>query len=281
MSDDAKTCFIAMPVTTTPEQAERYGDASHWTHVMETLFVPAIEAAGFEALRPVSTGSDYIQAEIVRQLESADMVLCDMSHNNANVFFELGVRTSVNKPVALVRCDRSVPIPFDVSSINTHTYNPGLKAWHIDAEVASLAEHLRRAEEGCAGENPMWRHFGLVLKATQPTSEGTKEEALLGVLNEQIQDLATHLARSTGEKTAVRAPVGYERPDSSAINDFLRIAELHARNCDVILTSASHDPTNNHFLVNIAAKSDQTDQAFRRKMRNFAKQTGSAIEVIS
>lgn len=51
------------------------------------------------------------------------MVLCDMSQNNPNVFFELGVRTSVNKPVALVRCDEDSPIPFDVSGVNTHTYD--------------------------------------------------------------------------------------------------------------------------------------------------------------
>ena len=85
------------------------------------------------------------------------MVLVDMSHLNANVFFELGVRTSVNGPVALVRCDASVPIPFDVSGINTYTYDPALKAWSHDKEVKGLAKHLRDAEATAgAKKNPLW-----------------------------------------------------------------------------------------------------------------------------
>jgi len=47
MTDPKPTCFIAMPITTTDEVARRYNDADHWTHVMEELFIPAIEAAGF------------------------------------------------------------------------------------------------------------------------------------------------------------------------------------------------------------------------------------------
>lgn len=193
MGDSKKKCFIAMPVRTTKLQAEEYRDSEHWSHVLESLFVPAVKEAGFEPWRPIATGSHLIHAEIVRQLEQADMVLVDMSHLNVNVFFELGVRTSVNKPVALVRCDASVPIPFDVSGINTYTYDPALKAWSHDEEVEGLARHLRDAEASCRGENPLWRQFGLTLKATEPTSDSSPTDARLEVLSQQLTDVTARL----------------------------------------------------------------------------------------
>jgi len=44
-----------------------------------------------------------IHAEIIRNIENADLVLCDMSCLNPNVFFEFGIRTSLNKPVSVVK----------------------------------------------------------------------------------------------------------------------------------------------------------------------------------
>lgn len=196
-----KNCFIAMPVATTAAQAEFYGDKEHWMHVMETLFVPAVEQAGFGVWRPVARGSHLIHAEIVRQLEQADMVLCDISGSNPNVFFELGVRTSVNKPIALVRCDSSTPIPFDVSGINTHTYDPSLKAWNNESETQALVRHLADAEVSCAGENPLWKQFGMVLKAKEPTTGGTREEAMLSVLTQKMNQLTAQVNSAIQEKT--------------------------------------------------------------------------------
>ncbi|WP_433167165.1 hypothetical protein [Kribbella sp. CA-247076] len=193
-----KTCFIAMPITTAEEQFRLYGDEDHWTHVMESLFVPAVQAAGFEPWRPVARGSFLIHALIVRQLEQADMVLCDISHDNPNVFFELGVRTSVNKPIAIVRCDPSARIPFDVSGINTHTYDPSLKAWKHAAEIDTLAQHIRDAETSCAGENPLWRQFGLQLTADDPSGSESKEEALLAIMDQRIRQIDSRLSALGG-----------------------------------------------------------------------------------
>jgi hypothetical protein len=38
----------------------------------------------------MSKGSEIIQADIIRNLHAADLVLCDLSTLNANVFFEFG-----------------------------------------------------------------------------------------------------------------------------------------------------------------------------------------------
>lgn len=188
MTEPKPTCFIAMPITTTEEVAKRYRDDEHWTHVMEQLFVPAIEAAGFAAVRPASIGSDMIHATIIKQLSEADLVLVDLSEHNPNVFFELGVRTSINKPVAVVR-SVGTRIPFDTIGMNTPEYDPALRVWNMSEEIAALADHLRNAQATCAGENPMWRQFGLTLKAEEPTSNATPVEARLEILTEGLDQL--------------------------------------------------------------------------------------------
>ena len=88
-----KTCFIIMPITTPNAGLPDYqNDKDHFSHVLEYLLVPSIEKAGLEAIRPLATGGDVIHGVIIQNLESTDLVLCDMSTLNANVFFELGIR---------------------------------------------------------------------------------------------------------------------------------------------------------------------------------------------
>jgi hypothetical protein len=95
-----RECFIISPISTPDELAGRYGDdKDHFRHVIEELMMPAAEMAGYVPRSPIARGSDLIHAEIVRQLETADVVLCDISTLNANVFFELGIRTAIDKPV--------------------------------------------------------------------------------------------------------------------------------------------------------------------------------------
>src|SRR4051812_30177287 len=119
----ADQCFIISPITTPIAMVESYGgDPDHFMHVMEHLLKPAAAAAGFEPVLPIAEGSDLIHARIIRQLESCAMVLCDMSSLNVNVFFELGIRTAVDKPVCLVHDQKVERLPFDTGIINTHKY---------------------------------------------------------------------------------------------------------------------------------------------------------------
>jgi hypothetical protein len=173
------SCFIIMPITTPPELVASYGnDPDHFEHVLEMLFVPAVSAIGYEPLRPSARGADLIHDEIIRQLETADLVLCDMSSLNANVFFELGIRTALDKPVSLVRDNYTARVPFDAGILNHHTYDAALNAWSLGADVAKLSEHLQHSIDGSDNRNTMWRRFGLTLRAEVPTEANSNEEKL-------------------------------------------------------------------------------------------------------
>jgi hypothetical protein len=56
-------CFVVMPISMLDIYADRYNDLEHFEHVLDYLFIPALEAAGYEAVSPAITGSDLIQAE--------------------------------------------------------------------------------------------------------------------------------------------------------------------------------------------------------------------------
>lgn len=156
------SCFIIMPITTPKRFVERYkDDAEHFAHVLEHLFIPALLNAGFEPVPPKTIGSDLIQAEIIKQLSLCELVLCDMSILNPNVFFEFGIRTSLNKPVALVVDDKTENIPFDTSIINFHRYGSSLDAWSIESEINKLEEHIKNAYKKTKDHNALWKYFGV------------------------------------------------------------------------------------------------------------------------
>jgi hypothetical protein len=147
-----------MPVTMPALFVTTYrGDTDHFEHVLKYLFLPAVTAAGFKPLLPISTGSAVIQADIMEKLWIADLVLCDISTLNANVFFELGVRTAIDRPVAIVKDQYVTSVPFDVSLINYHSYDASPPSWELEAEIANLSRHLLNVT---AGGNTLWKLFG-------------------------------------------------------------------------------------------------------------------------
>lgn len=193
MPDKTSTCFIAMPITVHADEAALYGDSDHWRHVIEMLFIPAVKSAGFEAILPSAEGTSMIHGRIIRHLVESDLVLCDLSQHNPNVLFELGVRTSINKPVALVK-DNHLGLPFDIQGLNTHHYDSGLAAWDLTGEIDKLATHIRVTARDSAGANPLWRHFGVDAIATAPSVDATTEDARLEILMEKIDALSRDVA---------------------------------------------------------------------------------------
>jgi hypothetical protein len=140
-ADARPVCFIAMPFT------ERHDDHSigFFDEVLKSIFTPAIEAAGFQVRTARRQGSDVIQRTIVRELLAADMVLVDLTEHNPNVLFELGMRITANKPIALVRATGTGGI-FDVDTmLRVEDYNPNIWPSTILGDIESLTAHLKAA----------------------------------------------------------------------------------------------------------------------------------------
>ena len=163
------TCFVIMPVTTPEHFLSTYNnDGAHFHHVLEHLFRPALKALDFDVIPPTAAGSDLIHAEIIRNLETASLVLCDMSTLNPNVFFELGIRTALNQPVCMLRDNVTPTVPFDNMMINFHTYLSELTAWTLEVELQKLKEHISTSVDRSEGNNMLWKYFGLSVVGQPP-----------------------------------------------------------------------------------------------------------------
>jgi len=188
-----KKCFIIMPITTPGFMVEKYRDGKdHFKHVLECLFMPGVQKAGYQVVPPTAKGADLIHAGIVHNLETADIVLCDMSGLNPNVFFEFGIRTSLNKPVCVVRDELTDKVPFDTAILNYHEYKSSLETWEIEAEIKLLSEHIAASAERSKNENTLWKYFGLK-KVAVPSEGEVSIEAKIDYLAMKVDSLSKQI----------------------------------------------------------------------------------------
>jgi hypothetical protein len=132
-------CFVAMPFK---EREERH-PRGFFDEVLRSLIAPAGRDAGFSVFTANRDGSDVIQATIVNQLLDADLVIADLTENNPNVLFELGLRIAEQRPVAIIRARGTPPI-FDVDNmLRVYEYDPNLWASTVVIDKPKLTEHIK------------------------------------------------------------------------------------------------------------------------------------------
>jgi hypothetical protein len=135
------TCFVAIPF----KEREPSHPPNFFEEVLESLISPAGKAAGFRVVTARREGSDVIQATIVNNLLNAELVIADLTENNPNVLFELGLRIAEDKPVALIRAKGTPPI-FDVDNmLRVFEYDPNLWTSTIENDIPKLKSHIEAA----------------------------------------------------------------------------------------------------------------------------------------
>ncbi|HJT42225.1 MAG TPA: hypothetical protein VJ750_01870 [Rhizomicrobium sp.] len=130
----AKTCFVISPF------------GSWFDECYDELYMPAIEAAGIDAVR----GDDiYRPGTIIHDVweltKSADIILADLSTKNANVFYELGLAHAIKKPVVLVT-DNIDDVPFDLRHLRVIEYDKNQPNWGEELKAgitAALKETIK------------------------------------------------------------------------------------------------------------------------------------------
>lgn len=209
MADETKekakpTCFIAMPISTPEHLVPDYGnDVEHFRHVLDDLITPAVEEAGFKAISPIASGSEIIHRDIIDNLVQCDLVLVDTSTLNANVFFEFGIRAAMNKPVCLVRDDKTPKVPFDTGIANHHTYASSLHSWVVKVEKPKLIAHVKASFERSKGKNSLWQHFGLKTVGEAPREPDDAKE-MLRILLSEVSDLRKGIRDALPDYTGSR-----------------------------------------------------------------------------
>jgi hypothetical protein len=130
--------FVAMPFS---EKTSIY-PGGYFDEVLKHLITPAAVKANFNARTAKKAGSEVIQSTIVNDLDSADLVIVDLTEHNPNVLFELGMRIAFNKPVCLIRAKGTSAI-FDIDHmLRVYDYSPQLWPSTLEVDVPGLAQHI-------------------------------------------------------------------------------------------------------------------------------------------
>lgn len=201
-----QNCFIIMPVTTPPSRVDEYGgDTEHFAHVLEHLFCPAVEAAGYKPVRPVAEGAEIIHARTIENLSNADLVLCDMSSLNPNVFFEFGIRVALDRPVCVVQDDVTGKIPFDASVINCYQYASNLSPWFLESQIPGLTKHIQRSGSDAGRTRSLWQYFGLSARAHLSSQASSEEDDKLAYLTIQMEAIRRQMDTLSQPPSAPKA----------------------------------------------------------------------------
>lgn len=82
--------------------------------------------------------------DIQHSIKRADLVLCEMSEKNPNVFYELGMAHAIGKPAILVSQSEE-DIPFDLRRIRVVLYNYRNAGWEakLRKDIAAAAVAIK------------------------------------------------------------------------------------------------------------------------------------------
>ena len=132
-----KKCFVIMSFN------DKYDRVYH------QAIKPAAEKCQYHCVRSDDEhGSANIPAEIVKGIIAADVVIADISENNPNVFFELGISQSVGNKTITIYSDLE-KLPFDIKAFRAISYkieHDGLRLLSKDIEQAIHEIELNREQ---------------------------------------------------------------------------------------------------------------------------------------
>lgn len=126
-------CFVVSPIGEEHSETRRRSDK-----VLNHLIRPACD--NFDVLRAdeIRMYGD-INSDIINNLENADLVIANISEENLNVYFEIGYRLALNKPLVLIKDKNISNNPaFDLFGKRYCTYS-----MEID-EIEGSIEELRQ-----------------------------------------------------------------------------------------------------------------------------------------
>lgn len=128
-----KRCYVIMPFSKTRSCTE-----DQWADIFTRIIKPSIEESGFGYLCARSkAGRENIIKSILNDLNAAHVVIADLTDNNPNVFYELGVRHTLRRRTILI-AQKPQHIPFDLKPYPTVIYD-----WKSPVGICKLRTDIR------------------------------------------------------------------------------------------------------------------------------------------
>jgi hypothetical protein len=150
-----KVCFVITPIGSEDSEERKHANA-----MLRHLIEPVLKNAGLQVVRADTISKPgIITQQIIEYIARAKICVADLSFNNPNAFYELGVRHAFKlSTVQIIR--KGDKIPFDVSqgrTIIVDTSDPYTILDKIESGRSELKEHVEAILKGSdkAEDNPI------------------------------------------------------------------------------------------------------------------------------
>ena len=113
-----RICFVVCPIGEDNSNTRNRSDK-----LLKHIIEPVCDKNNLKVIRvDTLNSSDSITNTIVEYLNTADLVIADLSDHNPNAFYEIGYRSALKKPIIHLK-NKETSIPFDIFSIRTFDYD--------------------------------------------------------------------------------------------------------------------------------------------------------------
>jgi hypothetical protein len=179
----------------------------------DNIYVPAVRGADLEPIRADSLfRSSPILGDIWRFTRQAKVLLADMSGQNPNVFYELGLAHAIGQPVVLVASSIE-DVPFDLRGLRVIIYNKDNESWGADLRN-NISRALTETIEDTRSAVP-----SIFLEAA-PNRTPQEEPLMLEV--KKLQDDVRAIRSSLSDSRDVKS----SEPQKPGVPDVPFVAEL-------------------------------------------------------
>ncbi|MEM0967761.1 MAG: STING domain-containing protein [Verrucomicrobiota bacterium] len=154
-----KRCFVIGPMGKKAQRLER---------LAQEVVAPILQPLGYEVSTPELMEIGRIMANVVRDLDHADVVVANLTDWNPNVMYEVGIRHSLGRPTILVTEDTDVP--YDLKS--ERFFSIRLEKRDIERSREKLRDVLlgadKQVESMVHPVNPVIEYFTAALTEVSP-----------------------------------------------------------------------------------------------------------------
>ncbi len=185
-SDDTelRPCFVICPIGAEGSRIRLESD-----DLLTHLIKPIALQNGFSAYRNTDIQRPgEITTKIIEDIDRSEIIICDITHHNPNVMYELAVAHAWGKPCIILRRD-DLPLPFDISTQNVISFKLDSMAAPENAKI-TLDAHFKSFLRGDAiFENILTRYQDR--KFIQ--KHGTPQEKKIIDIEEELGTIRTRI----------------------------------------------------------------------------------------
>jgi hypothetical protein len=151
-----------------------------------------------------------IDAQVIRHLLDSDLVIADLSGENPNAFYEIGIRHMAQKPIIHMQLTDE-EIPFDVSLYRTLKFSRARPS-----DLRKARDELRRAVDAVLAsdyqvDNPVTRARGQIKLQERATPEGKLVFEQLRYLQDRLELLERRSALGASRREGPKHPAEISR----------------------------------------------------------------------